>query len=65
MRMRFSVHLSFQPSAEIIIALNEVVQPLGRYKVPATYEFIAELPRTTLLKIDRRALRALDAAKRA
>jgi benzoate-CoA ligase len=56
---------SFQPSAEIIAALNETVQPLGGYKLPAAYKFIAELPRTTLLKIDRRALRALDAAKKA
>jgi benzoate-CoA ligase len=37
--------------------LCAAVRPLGGYKVPARYEFIAELPRTTLMKIDRRALR--------
>jgi acyl-coenzyme A synthetase/AMP-(fatty) acid ligase len=33
------------------------MRPLGGYKVPKRYEFIDELPRTTLMKIDRRALR--------
>jgi benzoate-CoA ligase len=37
--------------------LCAAVRPLGGYKVPARYEFIDELPRTTLMKIDRRALR--------
>jgi acyl-coenzyme A synthetase/AMP-(fatty) acid ligase len=37
--------------------LCAAVRPLGGYKVPERYEFIEELPRTTLMKIDRRALR--------
>jgi benzoate-CoA ligase len=41
----------------LIAELCAAVRPLGGYKVPARYEFIDELPRTTLMKIDRRALR--------
>jgi benzoate-CoA ligase len=37
--------------------LCAAVRPLGGYKVPARYAFIDELPRTTLMKIDRRTLR--------
>jgi benzoate-CoA ligase len=37
--------------------LCAAVRALGGYKVPERYEFIEELPRTTLMKIDRRALR--------
>jgi benzoate-CoA ligase len=48
----------FVPSDALIAELAAAVRPLGGYKVPARYEFIDELPRTTLLKIDRRALRA-------
>ena len=47
----------FSQSPQLIEELNQAVAPLGGYKVPASYEFIAELPRTTLLKIDRKALR--------
>ena len=42
----------------MIAELGAAVRPLGGYKVPERYEFVAELPRTTLLKIDRRSLRA-------
>jgi benzoate-CoA ligase len=42
----------------LIAELANAVRPSGGYKVPERYEFIEELPRTTLLKIDRRALRA-------
>ncbi len=45
------------PSEALIAELCAAVRPLGGYKVPARYEFIEELPRTTLMKIDRRALR--------
>jgi benzoate-CoA ligase len=41
----------------LIAELCAAVRPLGGYKVPARYEFIDELPRTTLMKIDRRTLR--------
>src|SRR5215470_1950347 len=41
----------------LIAELCAAVRPLGGYKMPARYEFIDELPRTTLMKIDRRALR--------
>jgi benzoate-CoA ligase len=44
-------------SAALTVELGEAVRPLGGYKVPERYEFIEELPRTTLMKIDRRALR--------
>jgi benzoate-CoA ligase len=48
----------FSGDQALIAELCAAVRPLGGYKVPGAYEFIAELPRTTLLKIDRRALRA-------
>jgi benzoate-CoA ligase len=44
-------------SDELIAELCAAVLPLGGYKVPERYEFIDELPRTTLMKIDRRTLR--------
>jgi benzoate-CoA ligase len=47
----------FSPDDKLIAQLNEAVKPIGGFKVPGAYEFIGELPRTTLLKIDRRALR--------
>jgi acyl-CoA synthetase (AMP-forming)/AMP-acid ligase II len=33
------------------------VAPLGSYKIPESFVVIDQLPRTTLMKIDRRALR--------
>lgn len=47
----------YAQSDALTVELCEAVRPLGGYKVPERYEFIAELPRTTLMKIDRRALR--------
>jgi benzoate-CoA ligase len=44
-------------SDALTVELCAAVRPLGGYKVPERYEFIEELPRTTLMKIDRRALR--------
>jgi benzoate-CoA ligase len=37
--------------------LRRAVTPLGSYKVPESYVVLDQLPRTTLMKIDRRALR--------
>ncbi len=42
---------------ELVDALKAQVRPLGGYKVPNAIEVLAELPRTTLMKIDRKALR--------
>jgi acyl-coenzyme A synthetase/AMP-(fatty) acid ligase len=48
----------FQQSAALIEELRQNVRAIGSYKIPASFVFIDELPRTTLSKIDRRALRA-------
>jgi benzoate-CoA ligase len=48
----------FSQSDALVAELCAAVRPLGGYKVPERYAFIDALPRTTLLKIDRRALRA-------
>jgi benzoate-CoA ligase len=45
------------PSPGLIEELRKAVAPLGSYKVPEDFVFIEALPRTTLQKIDRRALR--------
>lgn len=37
--------------------LRAAVTPLGSYKVPESFVILEQLPRTTLMKIDRRALR--------
>jgi benzoate-CoA ligase family protein len=47
----------FSQGAALVAELCAAVRPLGGYKVPERFAFIDELPRTTLLKIDRRALR--------
>jgi benzoate-CoA ligase len=47
----------YVPNDALIAELCAAVRPLGGYKVPERYEFIDELPRTTLMKIDRRSLR--------
>ena len=49
-----------QQSEILIDELREAVRPIGSYKIPESFLFIDQLPRTTLLKIDRRALRALE-----
>jgi benzoate-CoA ligase len=45
--------------------LEANVRAIGGYKVPDEIEYVAALPRTTLLKIDRRTLREEEAARRA
>jgi benzoate-CoA ligase family protein len=51
----------FAQSPALIEELREAVRPIGAYKIPESFVFIEELPRTTLLKINRRALRELSA----
>ena len=51
----------FAQSEALIAELAAAVRPLGGYKVPARFTFLDALPRTTLMKIDRRALRATGA----
>jgi benzoate-CoA ligase len=48
-----------QADDALVEALKERVRVLGGYKVPEDFRFVDQLPRTTLMKIDRRALRAL------
>lgn len=55
----------FQKSASLIEELRQNVRVIGAYKIPESFVFIDELPRTTLLKIDRRALRTAPPAARA
>jgi len=52
------------PSDELTAALKANVRAIGGYKVPEEIEYVAELPRTTLLKIDRRALREQEKERR-
>jgi benzoate-CoA ligase len=47
----------FSEGDPLVAELCAAVRPLGGYKVPERFAFIDALPRTTLLKIDRRALR--------
>ena len=53
-----------EASAELIESLKENVRRIGGYKVPEEIDFVDALPRTTLLKIDRRTLRSREATKR-
>lgn len=46
-----------EASESLTDALRACVKPLGGYKVPSEIRFVSELPRTTLMKINRRALR--------
>jgi benzoate-CoA ligase len=47
----------FAETPSLLDELRAAVSVIGSYKIPASFRFIAELPRTTLLKIDRKALR--------
>lgn len=47
----------FSQSPQLIDELKGAVASLGSYKIPESFSFIDQLPRTTLLKIDRKALR--------
>ena len=48
----------------LVKALKDGVRRIGGYKVPEEMAFVDMLPRTTLMKIDRRALRELEAQAR-
>ena len=50
---------------DLVSALKDGVRKIGGYKVPAEMDFVAALPRTTLMKIDRRTLREMEAERRA
>ncbi len=47
----------FSESQTLFDELCEAVRSLGSYKIPESFKCIDQLPRTTLMKIDRRALR--------
>jgi benzoate-CoA ligase len=47
----------FAESPALLDELRAAVAPLGSYKVPESFRLLDQLPRTTLMKIDRRALR--------
>ena len=47
----------FQRNQKLFDELCEAVRSLGSYKIPESFKCIDQLPRTTLMKIDRRALR--------
>ena len=51
-------------SDELVGALKDNVRKIGGYKIPAEIDFVDSLPRTTLMKIDRRTLREMEAEKR-
>ena len=51
-------------SDDLVGALKDGVRKIGGYKVPAEIDFVAALPRTTLMKIDRRTLRTMEAERR-
>lgn len=51
-------------SDALAAALKENVRKVGGYKVPDDIAFVDALPRTTLLKIDRRTLREQERARR-
>lgn len=52
-------------SDALVDELKAGVRKIGGYKVPQEMDFVATLPRTTLMKIDRRALRVMEAERRA
>jgi benzoate-CoA ligase len=47
----------FKETPALLDELRGAVAPLGSYKIPESFVVIDALPRTTLMKIDRRALR--------
>ena len=58
------LHPGHEPSDDLTEALKRNVQRIGGYKIPEEIEYVESLPRTTLLKIDRRSLRDQEKVKR-
>jgi benzoate-CoA ligase len=52
------------PSEALADEIRANVRSIGGYKVPEEIEFVKTIPRTTLMKIDRRTLRIEEAARR-
>jgi benzoate-CoA ligase len=48
----------FKATPALLDEWRAAVAPLGSYKIPERFTVVEQLPRTTLMKIDRRALRA-------
>lgn len=48
---------TFQVSESLFAELRAAIVPLGSYLIPEAFSCVDQLPRTTLMKIDRRALR--------
>ncbi len=53
-----------EASDDLTEALKANVRKIGGYKIPQEIDFVDALPRTTLMKIDRRMLREQEAARR-
>ena len=52
------------PSDALANEIRSNVRAIGGYKVPEEIDFVDAIPRTTLMKIDRRTLRLEEAARR-
>ena len=50
----------FKTTPALLDEWRAAIAPLGSYKIPERFIAVDQLPRTTLMKIDRRALRALS-----
>jgi benzoate-CoA ligase len=56
-RAYIALREGFAQTSALLEELRKTVAPLGSYKIPESFVVIDALPRTTLQKIDRRALR--------
>ena len=54
----------WRPSEELSEEIRQNVREIGSFKMPGEIQYIERLPRTTLFKIDRRALRELETKTR-
>lgn len=53
----------WQPSEELTKEIRQHVREIGSYKAPEVIQYIESLPRTTVFKIDRRALREQEGSR--